>query len=220
MKLVFDRTETRCLRGRVTVDVQNTDGHGTDGLETNWTLVNDAGQPATVESVAVVWRITDVPGPVRMFRHGYQSWSPSGWASFDVDEDPSRAPAAIPLVVDMHHADPAAAERDELRSELVTALDDGSGDPSLVLGFLGGAEHDGTFRLRRRDRGLELWAEAFLGGIVVDPGAAPASALDRVLRIARAMGDQSRIVEWGACGRALPGRLVLLVPLLRGRDRA
>jgi alpha-galactosidase len=171
MKLVFDRIETRCLRGRVTVDVQNTDGHGTDGLETNWTLVNDAGQPATVEAVAVVWRIADAPEPVRMFRHGYQSWSPSVWASFDVDEDPSRAPGAIPLVIDMHHADPAIAERDELRSELVTALDDGSGDPPLVLGFLGGAEHDGTFRLRRRDRGLELWAEAFLGGIVVDPGA-------------------------------------------------
>ena len=107
-----------------------------------------------------------------MFRHGYQSWSPSGWATFGVDEDPSRTPGAISLVVDMHHADPAPAEHHELRSELVTVIDDDSTDPPLVAGFLGGSEHDGTFRLRRREGGLELWAEALLGGVSVAAGSA------------------------------------------------
>jgi alpha-galactosidase len=76
------------------------------------------------------------------------------------------------LVVDMHHADPATAEAHELRSELVTVLDDESDDPPLVAGFLGGSEHDGTFRLRRRGSGLELSAEAFLGGVSLAVGSA------------------------------------------------
>jgi len=165
MKLVFDRVETRCRRGEVNVDIENT-----DGIAVSWAMTNDAGQAAVVDAVAIVWRLVDVQEPVRMFRHGYQSWSPSGWATFGLDEDPSRAEGAIPLVVDMHHADPAIAEPSELRSELVTVLDDASNDAPLVVGFLGGTEHDGTFRLRRRDAGLELWAEAFLGGITVERG--------------------------------------------------
>src|SRR5262245_49643563 len=148
MKLVFDRVETRCGRGRVTVDVDTT-----DGVAFRWALINDGDVPATVDAVAVVWRIVDAAEPVRMFRHGYQSWSASGWATFGVDEDPSRTPGAIPLVVDMHHADPAIAETHELRSELVTVLDDQSSDPPVVAGFLGGSGHDGTFRLRRREGG-------------------------------------------------------------------
>jgi alpha-galactosidase len=165
MKLVLDRVETRCPRGRVTVDVEST-----DGIAFRWWMINDGDEAAMVDAVAVVWRIVDVKEPVRMFRHGYQSWSASGWATFGVDEDPSRTPGAVSLVVDMHHADPATAEAHELRSELVTVLDDESRDPPLVAGFLGGTEHDGTFRLRRRDGGLELWAEAFLGGVAVERG--------------------------------------------------
>jgi alpha-galactosidase len=167
MKLVFDRIETRCPRGHVTVDVDVS-----DGLSMTWTMESDGDPAATVDALAAVWRVVDVKEPVRMFRHGYQSWSPSGWATFGMDVDPSRTAGAISLVVDMHHADPAIAEPDELRSELVTVLDDGSADPPLVAGFLGGGEHDGTFRLRRSGDGLELWVEAFLGGIELEPGSA------------------------------------------------
>jgi alpha-galactosidase len=166
MRLVFDRVETRCRRGRVRVDVENT-----DGIAMSWAMVNDGNETAIVDAVAVVWRLVDAREPVRMFRHGFQSWSPSDWATFGADEDPSRAEGAIPLVVDMHHADPTTAERNELRSELMTVLDDESEDPPLVVGFLGGADHDGTFRLRRRDHGLEIWAEAYLGGVAVERGA-------------------------------------------------
>jgi len=168
MKLVFDRTEARCRRGRVTVDVDITDRDTTDGIAFRWAVINDGEEAATVDAVAVVWRMVDAEQPIRMFRHGYQSWSPSGWATFGVDDDPSRAPGTIPLVIDMHHADPATAEVHELRSELVTVLDDGSSESPLVVGFLSGSEHDGTFRLRRRDEHLEVWAEAFLGGIEVE----------------------------------------------------
>ena len=160
MKLVFDRVETRCRRGRVTVDVENT-----DGIAMSWAMVNDGEQTAIVDAVAVVWRVVDAREPVRMFRHGFQSWSPSGLGDFGVDEDPSRTPGAIPLVVDMHHADPAIAEPDELRSELVTVLDDGSGDPPLVVGFLG-RRPSTTERSACAGAitGLELWAEAYFGG--------------------------------------------------------
>ena len=96
MKLVFDRIESRCSRGRVTVDVVPS-----DGVTTSWAMRNDNDEVATVDSVAVVWRVLDTTEPVRMFRHGYQSWSPSGWATFGVDEDPSRTSGAISLVVDM-----------------------------------------------------------------------------------------------------------------------
>jgi alpha-galactosidase len=200
MKLVFDRTETRCTRGHVTVDVETT-----DGLAFRWAMVNDGDEAATVEAVAVVWRIADAKEPVHIFRHGYQSWSPSGWATFGVHRDPSRAPGAIPLVVDMHHADPALAEVDELRSELVTVLDDESSDPPLVAGFLGGTEHDGTFRLRRRDNGLEIWAEAFLGGITVDRG-----SVRRLHSVGCWQGGDSRagLDAWAAATRSSSGARV------------
>ncbi len=68
---------------------------------------------------------------------------------------------------------PQSHKPEELRSELVTVLDDGSPDPPIVVGFLGGTEHDGTFRLRRAAGhvdGFELWGEAYFGGAVVERG--------------------------------------------------
>ena len=163
-----------------------------------------------------------------MFRHGYQSWSPSGWATFGVDEDPSRAPGAIPLVVDMHHADPAhrrtgrAAQRARHRARRRIARPAARGSASSAA-----ASTTARFGLRRRDGGLELWAEAFLGGIVVEPRVGTSPALGRLLA---GDGDvRHRLDAWAASvgsssgarvRRAVPGRLVLLVPLLRRRDRA
>ena len=74
-----------------------------------------------------------------MYRHGYQSWSPCDVAT--VDESSG-----------------------EVRSTLVTVLTDD--DSEVLVGFAGGAAHDGTLRLR----GAELWAEAFLGSAVLAPG--------------------------------------------------
>ncbi|MFL6204334.1 MAG: glycoside hydrolase family 36 protein [Acidimicrobiales bacterium] len=136
-----------------------------------WSVANRGDAAAAVDAVAIVLALEAVE-PLRMLRHGYQSWSPTAVATFRVDQDPTRAEGVRSLVIGMHHADGAVAEADELRSELVTALRDASG-ALLVVGFLGGHEHDGTFRLRPArddpDR-IELWIEAFLGGAVLQPG--------------------------------------------------
>jgi alpha-galactosidase len=135
-----------------------------------WSLANRGDRPVTVDAVAVVFAL-DAPEPLRVLRHGYQSWSPTAVATFRVDQDPTRAEGVRSLPIGMHHADWAQAEPDELRSELVTALRDATG-ALLVAGFLGGREHDGTFRVRpaRHDPDrIELWVEAFLGGAVLQP---------------------------------------------------
>src|SRR3954453_9185117 len=155
MRLVFDRVETSCRAGRVDVRV-DVAGDSRDGITMTWSMFNDTELAATVESVAAVWRIVEARHPVRMFRHGYQSWSPSGWATFGIDEDPSRTPGAIALVVDMHSADCHPVDAGELRSELVTSLRDSGEDPPITIGFVGGSEHDGIWHLRTHDGHVEL----------------------------------------------------------------
>ena len=107
------------------------------------------------------------------------------------------------LPIGMHHADWSHAEDGELRSELVTALRDDTG-ALLVAGFLGGWEHDGTFRVRAaRDGGdaMELWIEAFLGGAVLEAG--ERRELHEVT-FAAGEGDPSTLLEdWAAAERAL-----------------
>ena len=93
-----------------------------------------------------------------MFCHGYQSWSESAWRTVGVDEDPSRAPGAIPLAVDMHSGDPKPAEPGELRSHLVTMF---SGDTKVyagpdVLRFVDGELHGATTTYES----LDAWAQA------------------------------------------------------------
>ncbi len=153
-----------------------------------------------------VARLDPVVEPVRMLRHGYQSWSPTGVATFGIDQDPTRSAGVRSLPIGMHHADWEHAEDGELRSELVTALRDDTG-ALLVVGFLGGWDHDGTFRLRPARDGsdrIELWIEAFLGGAVLQPG--ERRELHEVV-IAEGDGDPSSLLEaWagalGAAGRA------------------
>lgn len=136
-----------------------------------WSVANRSDGPVAVDAVAVVAQLDPVIEPLRVLRHGYQSWSPTAVATFRVDQDPTRAEGVRSLPIGMHHADWAHAEQDELRSELVIALRDDSG-AILVTGFLGGWEHDGTLRVRTARDGsdaIELWIEAFLGGAVLQP---------------------------------------------------
>lgn len=138
-----------------------------------WSVANASDQPVRVRSVAVVFEVVDAVEPLRMFRHGYQSWSPTGVATLGVDRDPSTI-ADFEFLQAAHHADQRRAAEGELRSELVTLLRDadvrGDGQP-VLLGFDGGHEHDGTFRLRRDAAGvITLAAEAFLGDAQLAPG--------------------------------------------------
>jgi alpha-galactosidase len=95
-----------------------------------------------------------------MFCHGYQSWSESCWRTVGVDEDPSRTPGAIPLVVDMHSGDPSIAAPNELRSELVTAFRESRDDVPTVVGgegtlrYVDGELHGGD----RSYESFDQWA--------------------------------------------------------------
>ena len=93
-----------------------------------------------------------------VWRHGYQSWSPSGWARLGVDTDPS-ATKAPSLVRSMHHADPAIVDDPfTLRSEQVVVVRGAEGEQ--VLGFDAGTEHDGTFRVRVAGGRIEVAVDA------------------------------------------------------------
>src|SRR5262245_51266583 len=46
-----------------------------------WSVANDSDRPVRIRSVAIVFAVVDVVEPLRMFRHGYQSWSPTGVAT-------------------------------------------------------------------------------------------------------------------------------------------
>jgi len=141
-----------------------------DGLD--WSLANRGDRAVSVRSVAVVAHLADAAAPLRMFRHGYQSWSPSGVAILGVDSDPSER-ADLPFVQGVYHADSRRVRPGELRSEWCTVLADaGAGsNRHVVLGFDGGHEHDGTFRLlQAHDDRVELWMDAFLGGVTLAPG--------------------------------------------------
>lgn len=157
------------------VDVRGDDGDSIavewsqEGDRLRWSVTNRADRLVPVDAVALVARLDGVVEPLQVLRHGYQSWSPTAVATFRVDDDPANRPGARALVRGMHHADSGPAEPGELRSELVTALRDATG-AVLVAGFLGGWEHDGTFRVRPARDGsdaVEVWIEAYLGGAVL-----------------------------------------------------
>ena len=136
----------------------------------SWSIAADVAGGCTLRSVSIVLRVVDARGPLRMFRHGYQSWSPCDVAVFGLHRDPSFAEGSLELVRGVHQADQrVVSDPDELRSEWLTLLVDDSGSPVLI-GFDGGDRHDGTFRLRNGVDGPELWCEAFLGDALLAAG--------------------------------------------------
>lgn len=145
------------------------EGDGSTRAALSWSIANRGDRPVSVRSVALVFALADAPTPLRMFRNGYQSWTPSGVAVLGIDRDPSVAPGSIELARGVHHADQSIARPGDLRSEWVTVLQ-AAGSAPVLVGFDGGDRHDGTLRLRNGESGLELWVEAFLGGAVIAPG--------------------------------------------------
>jgi alpha-galactosidase len=143
----------------------------------DWSVVNSGSDPVDLRAVALVFRVEGSRGELRMWRHGYQSWSESSVAVVGADTDPSLAEGSIRLVRGMHHADEdEVAVSDELRSETVSLLRDAAGT-LLLAGFGAGHSHDGTVRVRPVDADAArpgvatLRAEAFLGGARLEPGA-------------------------------------------------
>ena len=194
-----------------------------DGDRVTWSVANTGDHPAAVDQIALVFALPDVRFPLRLFRNGYQSWSVTDSAAFGLDADPSIVDT-LPFLRDMHHADREPAAGGDLRSEQVTVLRDHDGKLALV-GFIGGRHHDGTIRLRSAADGVQVRAEATLGGAVLGaghpahpaPGRRPAGR--RPGRAAGRLGGRGRGRRAGPHDGAVPGGLVLLVPLLRRRHR-
>ena len=134
-----------------------------------WTVANRSDRPVRVRSVTLVHRLDHADRPVRVFRNGYQSWSPTTTGVLGVDADPS-VRADLEFLQAVHHADQRRARPGELRSEWVTVLAHGSGSAPVLVGFDGGDRHDGTLRLRIDDDVTEVRAEAFLGDAVLPAG--------------------------------------------------
>ncbi len=153
--------------GRLVITVQPSTGAD----RFTWTVANRGDRPVPVRAVRLVFAVTGVVGPLRLFRNGYQSWSPSAVATLGLDRDPSEAGGVPRLVRSTHHADEEPVAPGELRSEMVTVLADG-GPVRVLVGFEGGHRHDGTLRLHDGDGEgrAELAAEAFLGGATLAPG--------------------------------------------------
>ena len=136
---------------------------------TTWSVANRADGPVRVRSVALVYRLDEDGAPLRMFRNGYQSWSPSTTGVLGVDSDPSLR-ADLEFLQAVHHADQRRARPGELRSEWVTVLAGAIGTAPVLVGFDGGDRHDGTLRVRAVGDGVEVRAEAFLGDAVLAAG--------------------------------------------------
>ena len=151
--------------GPVLVEV----GERADGWR--WSVAVPGDAPVALTSVALAWDLGVAGSEPRLFCNGYQSWSASRVRRLGVDVDPSNVAHVPALVRETHHADPAVAVPGDLRSELVTVVATGGPGAALVLvGFLGGSEHDGTLRARLSDGRVTIAAEAHLGGAVLTPG--------------------------------------------------
>jgi alpha-galactosidase len=154
-----------CSLAGVDVDLGFTTRAGADGVELAWSVTNPSTAAVALDAIAFEW---DEPcgDDARVFVNGYQSWSPTGTRRLGIDEDPSRHPRSIPFVRAIHHNDPGVTSPGELRSELVTALDLGSGARPQCVGFTGGSRHGGTIRARRSTATATatLTVEAWLGG--------------------------------------------------------
>jgi len=157
-----------------------------------WSVANTSDRPVRVRGVAVVLALAGADDPLRILRHGYQSWSPTGVATLGVDADPSER-SDLELMQGIYHADQRRVRPGELRSEWVTVLR-AAGGAAVLVGFDGGHLHDGVLRLRRTGSGAaELVCEAFLGdaelaagesrplhgiSVVPDDGRGPAALLE------------------------------------------
>ena len=183
VRVALDGDGTYCL-GPLEVRI---DGLGTPGGCT-WSVANRGDTPVPVRRVALVFAAGHT-GTLRMFRHGYQSWSPCDVAVVGVDDDPVRTnTTGIEQFNGAHHADQRTPPAGQLRSECVTVFADGTG--CTLAGFeVGvapdGSLHDGTLRAAAvPGGGAVVEAEAFLGGAVLSPG-----AVRHLHRVVFATGD-------------------------------
>jgi alpha-galactosidase len=201
----YDGSSTIAVLGPLEVTV------GEFQATTSWSVANSDSHAVRLDSITLVAEFVEYSGPVRMLRHGYQSWSPTDVATLGVDVDPSRM-TGIETLQALHHADQRTIATGELRSEWVTLLVDATAHPvdrPLLVGFGGGGgAHDGTVRLRLTDGDrVEVRAEAFMGGAEMAPGIH--RELDEVVYDDGAGDAASKLARWadkvGTLGLARTG---------------
>lgn len=140
---------------------------GDEGLR--WSVYTTESTPVALDAVGLVWDAGRAGATPRLFAHGYQSWSSARTLRLGVDRDPSRDRRTLALVRAAFHADPGTAADGELRAEQVTVLATAAGSLQCI-GFAGGERHAGTIRARLVDGSVEVCAEAWLGGALLEPG--------------------------------------------------
>ena len=134
-----------------------------------WSVANRSDGPVRVRRARVDMTVADTTAPVRMWRNGYQSWSPCDTAIVGHDRDPSTLSPAFESYHGAYHADQRVALDGEIRSEWVTVIADDT--TAVALGAIGGSDHDTTFRASHDADIITLSIEAFLGGALLDSGA-------------------------------------------------
>ena len=140
-----------------------------DAGEVRWSVANAGDRDLELDAIALVWDAGAAGDDPRLFANGYQSWTPARTRRLGIDVDASRDSRPIPLVRAAFHADPGVAAPGELRSEQVAVLANGD-RARLGIGFVGGAAHAGTVRVRVVDSRLEIAATAWFGGATLRSG--------------------------------------------------
>src|SRR5262249_48962778 len=134
-----------------------------------WSVANASGAPVVIDAITYEW-LEEAGAEVVVFVNGYQSWSPTGARKLGEASAPSQPPKGFRFIRAVHHADPDVVTPGELRSELVTVADFGTGAGPCCIGFDGGSTHSGTIRFIRADDGVRVSAQAWLGGAVLPAG--------------------------------------------------
>ena len=141
-------------------------------LELGWRLTNRSAQPlalvgVTLEASAEAWPLLRDPSRLRLFQHGYQSWTPS--ASLRGDGSPSY-PLLSSFALMNHFVDsPFWGRKDGLISSLLTLLQGEPDERAVLLGFT--TQRVGLGELFYRNKGQPaLLARLDYGGKLLGPG--------------------------------------------------
>lgn len=102
----------------------------------------------------------------QVFRHGWQSWSATGWARLGHDVDPSTTEGSPWLSRAMHHGDPTP-HTEGLRSEWVTVVR--LADGITLIGADATDRHDTTISVRLDGGSVVADVIARTGGAAVEP---------------------------------------------------
>lgn len=183
-----------------------------EALSLGWRLVNVCSQPVMLDGVELftsgeAWPLLRSPGGLRLYQHGFQSWTPS--AAVPADSRPAY-PLLRSFALMNHFVDsPLWGRKDRLISSLVTVLQGDEPERAVLLGFT--TQRAGLGELFYRNRGEPgLGARLDYGGKTLQPGD---SLEGEWLRLARGPAD-GILQDWcAALGGAMGARVPAVSPV-------